>query len=81
MGRYTYNITGIFERYFRGTDITAVSYTHLDVYKRQARASTVDIFLKTNLAVRPLPELEIEQEHHAQQNSSPDIRIQFMTCS
>ena len=58
---------------------SAVSYTHLDVYKRQVRASTVDILLKTNLAVRPLPELEIEQEHHAQQNS-PDIRIQFMTC-
>jgi hypothetical protein len=49
--------------------------------KYAARASTVDILLKTNLAVRPLPELEIEQEHHAQQNSSPDIRIQFMTCS
>ena len=40
-----------------------------------ARASIVDILLTTNLAVRPLPELEIEQEHHAQQNSSPDIRI------
>ena len=49
--------------------------------KYAARASIVDILLKTNLAVRPLPELEIEQEHHAQQNSSPDIRIQFMTCS
>ena len=43
--------------------VWSVSYTHLDVYKRQ------------------LPELEIEQERHAQQNSSPDIRIQFMTCS
>ena len=52
---------------------TTVKYT--------ARASTVDILLKTNLAVPPLPELEIEQEHHAQQNSFPDIRIQFMTCS
>ena len=49
--------------------------------KYAARASTVDILLKTNLAVRPLPGLEIEQEHHEQQNSSPDIRIQFMTCS
>ena len=49
--------------------------------KYAAHASTVDILLKTNLAVRPLPELQIEQEHHAQQNSSPDIRIQFMTCS
>ena len=49
--------------------------------KCAARASTVDILLKTNLAFRPLPELEIEQEHHAQQNSSLDIRIQFMTCS
>ena len=28
----------------------------------------VDILLKTNLAVRPLPELEIEQEYHAQQD-------------
>ena len=27
--------------------------------KYAARASTVDILLKTNLAVRPLPELEI----------------------
>ena len=53
----------------KAVTLRAVSYTHLDVYKRQ------------NLAVRPLPELEIEQEHHAQQNSSPDIRIQFMTWS
>ena len=37
--------------------------------------STVDILLKTNLALRPLPELEIEEEHHAQQNSSPDIKM------
>ena len=49
--------------------------------KYGAYASIVDILLKTNLAVRPLPELEIEHEHHAQQNSSPDIRIKFMTWS
>ena len=54
---------------------------YITTVKYIARASTVDILLKTNLAVRPLPELEIKQEHHAQQNSSLDIRIKFMTCS
>ena len=49
--------------------------------KCPVHASTVDILLKTNVAVHPLPELEIEHAHYVQQNSSRGIRISFMTDS